>query len=84
MQDGRNLARMTAIIFRCIQSGGGLRRESQQRSSEDKDEARYPNPDVEARQDFWSFIGDYIYRNHVAPRRKLYVPKDDSHTSELH
>ena len=51
-------------------------REFQQHSSEEKEEARDPDPDVEARQDSWSVIGNYIHRNHVAPRTKLYVPKD--------
>ena len=41
-----------------------------------KKEARDPDPDVEARQ-FYSILGGYIYRDHVAPRTKLYVPKDD-------
>ena len=54
-----------------------LRRESQQYSSEEKEEARDPDPDVEVRQDFWSILGNYICRNHVALRTKLYVPKDD-------
>ena len=42
-----------------------------------KEEARDPDPAVAAPQDFWSVMGDYIYRNHVAPRTKLYVPKHD-------
>ena len=33
-----------------------------------KKEARDPDPDVAARQDFRSSVGDYLYRNHVAPR----------------
>ena len=31
----------------------------------------------EARQYYWSIVGDYVYRNHTVPRTKLYVPKDD-------
>ena len=31
--------------------------------------------DVEARNDFWTISGIYIYRHHVEPRVKLYVPK---------
>ena len=45
-------------------------------SSEEKHEARDPDPDVDARQDFWSVMGNYMYRNPLAPRTKLYVPKD--------
>ena len=53
-------------------------RQSQQHPPEEKGEAQDPDPDVEARQDFWSIVGVYTYRNHVAPRTtKLYAPKDD-------
>ena len=58
-----------------------LTRESRQNSSEAKEDARDPDPDpdpdVQAQQDFWSIMGDYVYRNHVAPRTKLHVPHDD-------
>ena len=54
------------------------RRESQHISTEVKEEARDPDPDVEARQDIWSIKEDHInIRNHVAPRTKLFAPKDD-------
>ena len=33
-------------------------------------EARDPSPDLEARQDFWSMMGNHICPNHVAPRTK--------------
>ena len=33
--------------------------------------------DSEARSDFWSIEGNYIYRHHVEPRVKLYVPKEE-------
>ena len=44
-----------------------------------------PNPlqddstldDAEAQNDFWSVTGDFIYRHHVEPRVKLYVPKEE-------
>ena len=52
-------------------------RESQQDSSEEKEEARDADPDIEAQQGFWNIMRDYMYRNLVAPRTKLYVPKDD-------
>ena len=32
----------------------------------------------EARNDFWSISGNYIYRGHVEPRVKLYLPRDAS------
>ena len=34
--------------------------------------------DAEAGRDFWSISGDFIYRHHVEPRVKLYVPKEES------
>ena len=34
--------------------------------------------DAEARHDFWSFEGDFIYRHHVEPRVQLYVPKEET------
>ena len=38
--------------------------------------------DTEDRNDFWSILGNYIYRHHVEPRVKLYVPKEES--SQFH
>ena len=36
-------------------------------------------PDAgEAINDFWSMSGSFIYRHHVEPRVKLYVPKEES------
>ena len=36
-------------------------------------------PDAgEAINDFWSISGKFIYRHHVKPRVKLYVPKEES------
>ena len=32
----------------------------------------------EAESDFWSIKGDFIYRHHVEPRVKLYMPKEES------
>ena len=34
--------------------------------------------DAEAKNDFWSITGDFIYRHHVAPSVKLYVPREES------
>ena len=34
--------------------------------------------DGEARNDFWSISGNLIYRHHVRPRVKLYVPREES------
>ena len=36
-------------------------------------------PDAgEARNDFWSMSGSFIYRHHVEPRVKLYSPREES------
>ena len=32
----------------------------------------------EARTDFWSISGNYIYRHHVESRVRLYVPREES------
>ena len=32
----------------------------------------------EARDEFWSISGDFIYRHHVGPRVKLYTPREES------
>ena len=34
--------------------------------------------DAEAKHDFWSITGGFIYRHHVEPRVKLYMPRDES------
>ena len=71
LQEGQPLS--TAVY----KAESDLRRESQQISSGEEEEARDPSPDVETRQDFCNIMGDYMCRNHVAPKTKLCVPKDD-------
>ena len=39
--------------------------------------------DREARNDFWSIEGNYIYRQHVEPWVQLYVPKEESFPTPL-
>ena len=34
--------------------------------------------DAEARNDFWSIEGDFIYRHHTEPRVHLYEPKEET------
>ena len=34
--------------------------------------------DAGAKYDFWSITGDFIYRHHVEPRVKLYMPREES------
>ena len=37
-----------------------------------------PTDDAEARADFWSIQGDFIFRHHNEPRVQLYVPKEET------
>ena len=37
----------------------------------------YPDAS-EARDDFWSISGNFIYRHHVEPRVKFYTPREES------
>ena len=37
-----------------------------------------PTDDAEARADFWSIQGDFIYRQHTEPQVHLYVPKEET------
>ena len=39
--------------------------------------------DAEARADFWSIQGDFIYRHHNEPRVQLYVPKEEAFSNPL-
>ena len=69
-----------------------LTRERQERGEEQEilqgksDELRSPTPhqddstrdDEEAKNDFWTITGEFIYRHHVEPRVKLYMPKAES------
>ena len=42
--------------------------------------------DEEAKNDFWTITGEFIYRHHVVPRVKLYMPKgrNISYSDEVH
>ena len=40
--------------------------------------------DGEARNDSWSISGNIIYRHHLEPRVKLYVPREESFPIPLH
>ena len=50
------------------------------------DEVQSPNllqddstrDDEEARSDFWTITGEFIYRHHVEPRVKLYMPQEET------
>ena len=44
-------------------------------SNHEEDSTRY---DEEARNDFWTITGAFVYRHHVVPRVKLYMPKEET------
>ena len=62
------------------------RREEQEVLRGESDGLSSPNPlqddstrdDAEAKHDIWSITEDFIYRHHVEPRVKLYVPREES------
>ena len=45
--------------------------------SEESQQAE-PTDDAEARGDFWSIRGDFIYRHHTEPRAQLHAPKEET------
>ena len=53
-----------------------LRGESDGSSSTSRQDSSWY--DGAAKNDFWSMSGDFIYRHHVEPRVKLYVPTEES------
>ena len=44
---------------------------------------RTKKDDAEARTDFWSIQGDFIYRHHNEPRVQLHVPKEETFSIPL-
>ena len=44
----------------------------------DRSQPTETHDDAEARNDFWSIQGDFIYRRHTEPRVHLYVPKEET------
>ena len=60
-------------FLRTREKQGNLREESDGSPPEDSSPG-----DGEARNDFWSISGNYLYRHHVEPRVKLYVPREAS------
>ena len=57
---------------------GGLRDEPGEESQPTE-----TTDDAEARADFWSIQGDFIYRHHNEPRVQLYVPKEETFPIQL-
>ena len=67
---------------------GTNRKERESHSEDPQGEAEESHPtesrdDVEAHKDFWSVQGDFIYRHHIEPRVKHYVPKEETFPTPL-
>ena len=75
-QDGRNFARRTAVIRRCVQSRRRLQATISTTSLQKTKKPEIQVQILKLDQISWVFMWDYtyIYRNHVAPTTKLYVP----------
>ena len=79
----KKLTRRSPRLFsssRRVECGGEpLWQMSNPEREDDREESSQADRDAKAaRFDFWSITGNYIHRNHVVPRQKLYVPKGDS------
>ena len=70
MHHRRNLARRTAVVFLCAQSGRGHQARRKRKSP--RSWSRCCNS-----KRFLEYLEDDKNRNHVAPRMKLSVPKHD-------
>ena len=55
-----------------------LTRDRPERGEEPELQVDSTRDDEEAKSDFWTITGDFIYRHHVEPRVKLYVPTEES------
>ena len=60
-----------------------FRRESDGLSSPNPLQDDSTRDDAEAKNDFWSMTGDFIYRHHVEPGVKLYMPREESFRNSL-
>ena len=76
MQDRQLLS---TVVFT---AGGDIMRESRRHSEGETEEARDPDPDVEARQDFWSIVGNsHISESCCCENESLFSEKRLSATS---
>ena len=55
-----------------------LQRKSDELDSPTHLEEDSTRDDEEAKNDFWTITGAFIYRHHVEPRVKLYIPREDT------
>ena len=60
-----------------------FRGESDELSSPTPFQDDFTRDDAEAKNDFWSMSGNFIYRHHVVPRVKLYMPREESYPIPL-
>ena len=79
LSGGDQVLRTSTLIRDCSYRGeeqGNLQRESDGSSWTPHQGSLWY--DGEVQNDFWSISGNFIYRHHVEPRVKLYVPKKES------
>ena len=73
----QNLRTSTSIRQRPVQGESHLDFLGESEGSLPPPHDSYPDAG-EARNDFWSMSGNFIYRHHVEPRVKLYSPREES------
>ena len=79
LSGGDQILRTSTLIGDLPERGeeqGNLQGESDGSSSTTHGDSSWYDGD--ARNDFWSISGKFIYRHHVEPRVKLYVPREES------
>ena len=83
LSGGDQVLRTSTLI--CDSPERGEEREPLRGESDGSPPPQDSSPDDgEARFDFWSISGNYIYRHHVEPRVKLYVPREESFPTPIH
>ena len=75
---GRNQVFRKATQVRDYPARGEEHRDDLRGESDGSQRLDTITADSDARNDFWTTAGNYIYRHHVEPRVKLYVPKEES------
>ena len=76
LSEGDQVLRTSTSIREIGEEQGNLQGESDGSSSTPLQDSSWY--DGVARNDVWSTSGNFIYRHHVEPRVKLYVPKEES------
>ena len=73
----QDLRTSTLVRHRPIQGESGIDFLGEPEGSLPQPQDSFPDAG-EAMNDFWSMLGNFIYRHHVEPRVKLYSPREES------